>query len=177
MEKPELAEIAKSVQVTVDADGLRVELTDQVEGAFFDSGSAAPKEALRRAVREIVSSLGGADNNLVIEGHTDAHPYIGGDSGYSNWELSAERGNAVRRTLKEMGVPSERIQEVRAYADRRPLAGTDPLEARNRRVSILVQSKFAPPPPAAVEGEPAPAAKPGQLPKTNGSLVDALKQK
>ena len=39
------------------------------------------------------------ENKLTITGHTDSLPYAGGYSGYSNWELSADRANASRREL------------------------------------------------------------------------------
>jgi hypothetical protein len=67
-----------------------------------------------------------------------------------------------------MGFPLERVAEVRAYADKNPLPGSDPLDGRNRRISILVKSDYAgvlvdgsaPEEPPTVEGAPptAPAA-------------------
>ena len=85
------------------------------------------------------------DNQITIEGHTDARPFPGGNTGYSNWELSADRANTVRRLMMAKGVDDARIDDVRAYADRMPLPDTDPLDGRNRRISILVKSKYAAP--------------------------------
>jgi chemotaxis protein MotB len=142
-EAPALTKLAKTVQVKVTNEGLRVELIDQVDGTFFDIGSATPNENLRRAVEDIVHAMANLDNEVVIEGHTDARPYVGGLTGYSNWELSADRGNAVRRLMTTYGFPTQRITEVRAYAETIPLPNADPIDARNRRVSILLQSRFA----------------------------------
>ncbi len=152
-EKPELAKLAKMVQVQVTNEGLRIELIDQVAGTFFEIGSSNPKESLRLAIQEIVKASSTLENDVIIEGHTDARPYPGGLAGYSNWELSADRGNAVRRLMTTMGFPTERVTGVRAYAETMPLSGTDPLDARNRRVSILLQSRFSNVPEGEVPAE------------------------
>lgn len=138
---PTLASLSGMIRVSMTPDGLRIEISDQTEGTFFELGSAEPKEKLKLVIREIVKELKTLDNPIAIEGHTDARPYAQNDKGYSNWELSADRGNAVRRLMLSMGLPSERISEVRAYAERQPLTGSHPLDERNRRISILVQLK------------------------------------
>ena len=140
MAHPELSKLSTMISVEVSPEGLRIELSDQVEGTFFDIGSAQPKEPLKVALSEIVEVLRDLDNDVAIEGHTDARPYLLNAS-YSNWELSADRGNTVRRLMIHMNLASARISEIRAYADQNPLPGTDPFDGRNRRISVLVKSK------------------------------------
>ena len=97
----------------------------------------------------------------MIEGHTDSRPY-GDGSGYSNWELSADRANAVRRLLVGGGLSDAQILAVRGLADRSLRVTTDPLAPQNRRVTIEVKlnvpaadslppkpdpTRFAPSPP------------------------------
>jgi chemotaxis protein MotB len=172
LESPDLKDLAAAVTVQIDAEGLRIELTDQVEGTFFDLGSTVPKDNLRNAVRQIVGTIQGLENEVVIEGHTDARPYGGGEIGYSNWELSAERGNAVRRVMTRMGFAPGRVTEVRALADRMPLPDTSPLDGRNRRISLLVKNKFGPQPQA--EAEAADVTPPS--PPAANPLAEALKK-
>jgi chemotaxis protein MotB len=81
-------------------------------------------------------------NKLLIEGHTDAHPY-GTANGYSNWELSVDRANSARKLMQGTGVKSDQVAEVRGYADQRLRKPEDPNSASNRRVSIVVKYRGA----------------------------------
>jgi len=74
-------------------------------------------------------------NPIVIEGHTDAAQYSGR---YSNWELSADRANAARRVLEDGGLGPARIVEVRGMADRQLRNADNPLDPRNRRITIFL---------------------------------------
>jgi hypothetical protein len=58
---------------------------------------------------------------------------------YSNWELSADRANAARRIMERTGVQSEQLRGVRGYADRQLRVKEKPRDARNRRVSVIVE--------------------------------------
>ena len=96
---------------------------------------------------------------MVIEGHTDARPYAG--TGYTNWELSADRANAARKILTNAGVQDTQITGVHGYADKRLKHGEKPLDFANRRVTILVEF-------AKAEGK-APAQPPGGAPAAPGT--------
>ena len=144
-----LSDLAGSFTVEVTDEGLRIEMTERGAGDdFFALGSALPREAAQRALKLIGTELKDLSNPLIIEGHTDARPY--GGPGYSNWELSVDRANAVRRMLVEAGVATGRIDEVRGYADRQPRLENRPLDPANRRVSILLPFQM-PDPNAPVE--------------------------
>lgn len=75
--------------------------------------------------------------DVKISGHTDAVKFAT-DTGYTNWELSADRANASRRALEEFGVPATRIAEVVGKAANEPLLRDDPNNARNRRLEIIL---------------------------------------
>jgi chemotaxis protein MotB len=85
---------------------------------------------------EVASVLANVPGDVVLEGHTDARAF--GGAGYSNWELSVDRANAARRELESGGLPRARLTEVRGYADRRLKLPDQPLDAHNRRISILL---------------------------------------
>tara|TARA_B100000315_G_scaffold196463_1_gene187555 strand:+ start:206 stop:613 length:408 start_codon:yes stop_codon:yes gene_type:complete len=74
---------------------------------------------------------------ISISGHTDAVKFLS-DTGYSNWELSADRANASRRAMEDMGVPFDRVSRVVGKAATEPLMPEDPSNARNRRLSIIL---------------------------------------
>ena len=136
---PELAKLQKQVEIQLTRDGLRIELIETSDSLFFDTGSAALKGDTVKLLAVIASELGTLQNSIVIEGHSDSRRYS--TSGiYSNWELSSDRANAARRVMEQEGLHPNQISEVRGYADTRLRVPADPLDARNRRVSIIVSN-------------------------------------
>ncbi len=105
-------------------------------GTFFDKSSAELKPQLRTVLGVIASHIAELPNGLIVEGHTDGLPF--GRDGYSNWELSVDRANSARRVLEAGGLPSNRLFEVRGYADRELKFVGDALDPRNRRISLLL---------------------------------------
>ena len=77
------------------------------EGLFFDIGKANLKPETVRLLKFIASRLAALPNKVVVEGYTDARPYV--SSGYSNWDLSVDRANAARRVLEEGGLRKDQI--------------------------------------------------------------------
>lgn len=134
---PDLAALAGHIEITMTDEGLRIEMVEDTTGVFFGSASATPSGAGVEVLKLLGQKLGHVANQVVIEGYTDAAPYHRLD-GYSNWELSADRANAVRRILTESGLDPSQVQQVRGYADRKLKVPADPLSPSNRRVSITM---------------------------------------
>jgi chemotaxis protein MotB len=125
------------IEIVVTREGLRIELLESgATDAFFQSGSAQPTRGAVLVLNIIGRGLQRLSNPIILEGHTDARPYVVGQ--YSNWDLSADRANAARRLVIAAGVAPLRIAEVRGYADRRLRVEDDPFAASNRRVSLLL---------------------------------------
>jgi chemotaxis protein MotB len=59
--------------------------------------------------------------------------------GYSNWELSADRANAARRTMERAGLREGQVTAIRGFADTVLRVPAKPLDPRNRRVSVVVE--------------------------------------
>lgn len=93
---------------------------------------------MRNLLRTIAPLLNELPNYLSISGHTDSRPFIGGYRGYSNWELSSDRANASRRELVAGGLEPQKLLRVSGLADRVVLPDTDPRDAINRRIELLV---------------------------------------
>jgi len=134
---PALADLAQQLAIDITPDGLRIQLLDEDRSAMFASGSATPNDRARALLLKITPVLTKLPQPISIAGHTDAAPYRGTER--SNWELSADRANATRRTLLEAGLAPDRIRTVTGHADRDLLLPADPLAAANRRIAILVQ--------------------------------------
>jgi chemotaxis protein MotB len=133
---PEFDKFKDKVQITVAKEGLRIELVENSTGLFFDVGSAQIKPETVKLLKLVAQEIGRLNNNIMIEGYTDARPYVGKD--YSNWELSTDRANTARRILEENGVKRDQILQVRGFSDRNLKHPDKPMDSANRRVSILV---------------------------------------
>ncbi len=138
-----LAQFASQIKLDMTRDGLRIQIVDGQARPMFDSGSAVVKPYMRELLRAIGSVLLEVPNRLTMEGHTDATPFPGGDRGYSNWELSADRANASRRELVAGGLTEDRVLRVLGLASSQPFNRNDPVEPQNRRISIIVMNRDA----------------------------------
>ena len=127
------------VEFSISPEGLRIDLIEKDDSTFFDSGSATLHGETEHILGVIARELGALDHQVDVEGHTDSRGYARGDH-YSNWELSADRANAARRVMERAGLRGPQVTSVRGLADRQLRFPSDPLDARNRRVSILVKN-------------------------------------
>jgi chemotaxis protein MotB len=150
------------IEMTVTAEGLRIELLESAKGTFFESGSPRPNEDCKQLLALLAQELGKLPNKISVEGHTDSKPYSG-SANYGNWELSADRANAARRLMQQSGVRDDQIAQVRGYADQRLRTPKDSLNPSNRRISLIVQYVEA-----GIDGDPAPAATPNAITQDAG---------
>jgi chemotaxis protein MotB len=137
--RKELEKLSKQIEMTITPEGLRIELIEGKNGTFFQSGSAELSPSGQELLSLLAAELKTLPNSLLIEGHTDATPYPS-TSGYSNWDLSADRANSARRLMQEDGVRSNQVTQVRGYADQMLRVKSDPFDPSNRRISILVKN-------------------------------------
>jgi chemotaxis protein MotB len=134
----DLDKLKKNIEMTVTAEGLRIELLESEKGTFFDSGSSALNTSGQEMLALLAVELGKVPNHVSVEGHTDAKPFTGKRS-YSNWELSADRANAARRLMQQSGLRPDQVSQVRGFADQRLRNLRDAQDPSNRRISIIVQ--------------------------------------
>lgn len=138
-QKAELKKLSKQIQMTVTPEGLRIEMLESKDSTFYQSGSPQLSDSGQELLSLLAGELKTIQNPLLIEGHTDATPYAS-KTGYSNWELSADRANAARRLLQADGVRSDQVSQVRGYADQFLRVKANPSDPSNRRISILVKN-------------------------------------
>ena len=135
---PQLAQFKKQMLLDITSEGLRIQIVDEQNRPMFDSSSADLKPYTREILRQIGNSLNGVTNRISLAGHTDAAQFAGGDRGFSNWELSANRANASRRELVAGGLNDAKIMRVVGLASTVLFDKNDPLSSINRRISIVV---------------------------------------
>ncbi len=166
---PELQGLLSQVILEIRPEGLRIQLIDQDNKSMFPSGSSAMHPETKSLIKMIASLILPIPNQLVISGHTDAHPFTNARK-YSNWELSADRANATRRALEDAQIEAKRFESVMGKEATDPFVKDDPFAAANRRISITLLRQFgtpssvlfdkltAPHPPMVQEQSAAPAA-------------------
>lgn len=162
----DLEKFKDKIEITVSKEGLRIELLENSSGLFFDVGSSKPKPDTVKLLKLVGKEVGQLNNKVVIEGYTDARPYVNPD--YTNWELSSDRANMARRILEQNGIGKDQISQVRGFADRNLKHPDKPLDFANRRVSILVatdiKEKASLPPAALPQKESVKPEAPSALP-------------
>jgi chemotaxis protein MotB len=158
------------MQISVSKDGMKIELIEDSKGLFFDVGSAKVKPETIKLLKMIATEIGKLPNKVIIEGYTDARPYV--THNYSNWELSADRANAARKLLDENGLKKDQVSEIRGYADRNLKQPDKPLDYINRRVNIIVAITKQPvseSKPQNTPANPASESKPQNTPPNPGN--------
>ena len=134
---PNMKRLQESLMIDNTPEGLRIQLVDQDGLAMFPSGSAEMFLHTRRLLELVAKVVANMPQQVSVSGHTDAVPFVS-DTGYSNWELSADRANSARRGLQQYGVPEKRFSRVVGKAATEPLLPDDPKNSRNRRLSIIL---------------------------------------
>ncbi len=135
--RPEFSRYKDQVKIEVTDEGLRIELLDKADQVSFASGSADLSSDAQGVLAEIAAGICTLPNMINIGGHTDSRVFPS-TNGYTNWELSADRANAARRTLEANCVKPEQIRRIVGFADTELLVPRDPFSPSNRRISITV---------------------------------------
>lgn len=122
--------------VTVDVSETRIQVTLS-EPIVFGSGDAALKPQAHGLLTEFAESVKELPSPIVVEGHTDDKPVLGGRY-RDNWELSTARAvDVVRFLVDKQGLDPRRVS-ASGFGSNRPVAdnGTAEGRAANRRIEI-----------------------------------------
>ncbi|WP_454848202.1 MotB family protein [Rhizobium binxianense] len=130
--------LAEGLTVTPSEGGLLVSISDQNDDSMFNIGSAVPRREMVLAMEKIGAILKDRNGAVVIRGHTDGRQYKGGQN--ENWRLSMDRAQSAYYMLVRGGLDEKRVSQVSGFADRRLKLPSDPYNAANRRIEILVQA-------------------------------------
>ncbi|TDP74734.1 OmpA/MotB family protein [Roseateles toxinivorans] len=133
----------------------RAQLTDRGRSALQASAKEltdvlpcfVASERASRPCRE--NPAGHTIETVFIEGHTDNRPLL--RPGYDNTNLSLDRARSVHQALvqdtaleKYKNEAGQSLFSFAAYADARPRQGTDPADAKNRRVDLRIVLTYRP---------------------------------
>lgn len=138
MNIPELQAMVENMVIDITPEGLRLQVTDTEKRPLFEGQGARMYPYTEQMMAILASVLAPLPNKLALGGHTDVVPLQTIQPGYSNWELSVDRAQTMRRVLVKEGIPEQRIARVGGYAAQDLLLRDQPTNPRNRRLSIIV---------------------------------------
>ncbi|TDR56143.1 chemotaxis protein MotB [Halomonas ventosae] len=133
-----LRELRQQLLIDETREGLRIQLVDSERRPMFELGSDRVAPYMRELLHTLAPLLNELDNRISISGHTDSLPYVNGQRGYGNWELSSNRANASRRELVSGGLDPGKLLRVSGMGDQLPLPDAPPDDPMNRRITLLV---------------------------------------
>jgi len=145
----------------ITPEGLRIQIVDAQNRPMFDLGSAKLKDYTATILRELAPYLNTVPNRISLSGHTDTTPYMA-QNGATNWDLSADRANAARRALEGGGLSTDKIARIVGLSSSVLFDKSNPRNAINRRISIIVMTKQAE--EAALATDTAPQVQAADLP-------------
>nr|WP_315392129.1 flagellar motor protein MotB [uncultured Duganella sp.] len=137
---PVLVKYKNQLLLDITTEGLRIQIVDEQNRPMFALAKADLQPYTKEILHEIGFVLNDVPNRIGLSGHTDSTPYMS-ETGYSNWELSADRANASRRELIVGGMADAKVLRVVGLASAANLDKADPFNPINRRISILVMNK------------------------------------
>ena len=138
-QRDSLHEFKEQLLLDITPEGLRIQIVDKERRSMFALGSATLETYAERILKEISAIISTVPNRISVTGHTDNKPYV--RVNYGNWELSADRANAARRALIAGGMKQTKIGRVVGLSSTTLLDKTDPENAINRRISIVVMNR------------------------------------
>ena len=124
--------------VEIEAEDNQVTIRMMGE-ATFDTGKADLRPNFIPLLHKIGEVLGKTTGEIIIAGHTDNVPLIGGLFG-SNLGLSMARAGSVAEFLLRSSTIDPKRLSTMGFGEYRPLTSNDTAEGRqkNRRVEIIV---------------------------------------
>ena len=142
---PPTPRLAQLLQADIAAGAVQVkDLSDRstvtvLGDTLFDPGSADVASRAKPLFERVAAALNQVPGPVLISGHTDNQP-IRSLRFPSNWHLSKERAESVRKLLAATVKPDRLNAEGRA--DTEPVAdnGTADSRAHNRRVEIMLSA-------------------------------------
>jgi chemotaxis protein MotB len=133
------------VKLDLTSDGLSINVFDRSHKPIFEPQSTVFTQYGDWVFSTLAWEISRYSSfQIELAGHTESGNATIRDD-YGDWELSADRANAVRRKLLEHGVNPAQIRRVTGYGNTVPMPDTDATNEINRRVTVLLNRSDAKP--------------------------------
>jgi chemotaxis protein MotB len=132
-----------SVKLEMTPEGLSINVFDRSHKPIFEPQSTKFTPYGDWVFSTLAWEISRYNNlSVELEGHTESGQAAMRPD-YGDWEISADRANAVRRKLLEHGVASQQVRKVAGYGATVPMPNADMADEINRRVTVLLNVKAA----------------------------------
>lgn len=128
-------EAMRHIVTRVTDEGLIIEIFDLPSEPLFAPRKTEPELVTTMLLSMMGRVLSVVKNDVAVTGYVRSEPLVVVDNPV--WNLSTQRADKIRKMLEESGVPSNSIQRITGYADRKP-AVSNPMAVRNNRVEIVL---------------------------------------
>jgi len=132
----------KPIDIAVTGDGLRIKIFDRKNQPVFKPGTTEFTPWGGLVVQNLAWQLDQYQMAVRIDSYAGTH--IAGEAAdYDPWELSSERGNAMRRGLVYYALDPEKIDRVTAFVVESPIPGQglDDEESQRLELSLMVPQR------------------------------------
>lgn len=130
-----LRNTGQAIHIAENSEEITITLESEAKKALFANKSSKLLPDLKKDIALIINEIKNTSYYISIVGYTNGME-LSPNTNYSNWELSIDRANAVRRALIASGIDSQRIAEVIGRADVDPVDFNSPTSLHNRRIDI-----------------------------------------
>jgi len=134
-----LSNLAGNLLVRQIEGQLVVDILDLGDAPMFSEGSEAPTETMMEVLKILAPTVIALPHPIRITGHS-ALTAAGEVESEDAWDLSGARAQAVRRALRDLGLPAGRFTLISGAGTSRPLDPLQPADPRNRRVTLELGS-------------------------------------
>jgi chemotaxis protein MotB len=119
------ADLLSLVKFVKEKEGLRIEILDSAGFSMFSSGTNSLAPEAKALIQKVGESLKGVPNEIAVRRRAPLPTTCSWEaSGNNNWALSANRADATRKYLSDLGVDDTRFS--RAHRRRGRLATGGP---------------------------------------------------
>lgn len=134
---PQISQFKNQLNFVITADGLKIIINDLKDKPMFSLGKTDFQKYADTILGWLSTQINAYPNKVMIIGHTDNLQYPPSAT-YSNWELSADRANATRRSLIKNGVATDKILRIVGGADTNQIENRNASDPANRRIEIIM---------------------------------------
>ncbi|MBM3847224.1 MAG: hypothetical protein FJ405_13190, partial [Verrucomicrobia bacterium] len=128
------------MRLELTPEGLKISIFDRAQKPLFEGDTDEFTDYGKWIFSTLAWDLSRYTTfHIELEGHTEKQDKPDGPS--NPWQISASRANAGREVLTRNGVRKEQIRKVAGFADTEPMAGLDPGDQMNRRVTVMLRIK------------------------------------
>jgi chemotaxis protein MotB len=132
-----------AIKVEITSDGLRVTIFDRNSQPLFKRDTAEFTEWGKMTMQNLAWLIDHDQFRVVIEGHTRAG-ILSTRKDYSDWDLSTDQVQAVRRSLVYYAVDQSRFDRLSGFGSTQPLPNIPPTDDSNQRIVMSLSMKARP---------------------------------